>query len=72
MDRVKVPLQVHQGANDRRVARSQSDTLVERMRQLGLTVEYYVYPDEGHGFTRSENEEVAFTRIVAFLRRQTR
>ncbi len=72
VDRVKIPLQVHQGANDIRVLRSQSDALVQRMRQLGLTVEYYVYPDEGHGFSRSENEEVAFTRMVAFLKRQMR
>lgn len=70
VDRIKIPLQVHQGANDRRVPRAQSDRLVKRMRQLGLSVEYYVYPDEGHGFRRFQNERAAFTRMVEFLKRQ--
>jgi dipeptidyl aminopeptidase/acylaminoacyl peptidase len=33
-------------------------------------VEYFVYPDEGHGFTHFENERLAYRRLVAFLRRQ--
>lgn len=68
VDRIRIPLQVHQGANDRRVPRAQSDRLVERMRELGRKVEYFVYPDEGHGFTRFENERASFERMVAFFR----
>jgi dipeptidyl aminopeptidase/acylaminoacyl peptidase len=71
LDRIKIPLQVHQGANDRRVPKAQSDRLVERMRQLGLAPEYYVYPDEGHGFRHIENELSAFTRVFEFLARQS-
>jgi dipeptidyl aminopeptidase/acylaminoacyl peptidase len=70
VDRIRIPLQIHQGANDYRVPRVQSDWLVQRMRGMGHTVEYFVYPDEGHGFTRFENERVAYQRLVAFLRRQ--
>lgn len=70
VDRIRIPLQIHQGANDNRVPRVQSDWLVQRMRGMGHTVEYFVYPDEGHGFTRFENERVAYQRLVAFLRRQ--
>ena len=70
VDRIRIPLQIHQGANDNRVLRVQSDWLVQRMRGMGRTVEYFVYPDEGHGFTRFENERVAYQRLVAFLRRQ--
>jgi dipeptidyl aminopeptidase/acylaminoacyl peptidase len=70
VDRIRIPLQIHQGANDIRVPRVQSDWLVQRMRGMGHTVEYFVYPDEGHGFTRFENERVAYQRLVAFLRRQ--
>ena len=67
--RIRIPLQVHQGANDPRVPRAQSDRLVERMRELGRTVEYSVYPDEGHGFTRLGNERASFERMVAFFKR---
>ena len=67
--RIRIPLQVHQGANDPRVPRAQSDRLVERMRELGRTVEYFVYPDEGHGFTRLGNERASFERMVAFFKR---
>jgi dipeptidyl aminopeptidase/acylaminoacyl peptidase len=72
LDRIRIPLQIHQGANDSRVPRQQSDWLVQHLRQLDLDVEYFVYPDEGHGFTRLENESHAYRRIVAFLRRHTR
>jgi dipeptidyl aminopeptidase/acylaminoacyl peptidase len=67
--RIRIPLQIHQGANDSRVPRAQSDRLVRRMRELGHSVEYFVYPDEGHGFTRRANEALAWERVVAFLRR---
>jgi dienelactone hydrolase len=69
LERIDIPLQVHQGANDRRVPRAQSDKLVKRMQERGLTVEYFVYPDEGHGFTRLENERASFERMVAFFKR---
>ena len=65
-------MQIHQGANDRRVPRAQSDWLVERLRNQGRTVEYYVYADEGHGFNRFENERLAWQRLVAFFNRQLR
>jgi dienelactone hydrolase len=69
-DRIRIPLQIHQGANDIRVPRAQSDWLVQRLRGMGRTVEYFVYPEEGHGFTRFENERLAYQRLVDFLRRQ--
>lgn len=70
VDRIRIPLQIHQGANDSRVPRVQSDRLVRSMRAMGHMVEYYVYPDEGHGFTRFGNERASYQRLVAFLRRQ--
>ena len=69
VDRIRIPLQVHQGANDIRVPRTQSDRMVQRMRRTGRTVEYFVYPDEGHGFTHSGNERLSYQRLIAFLRR---
>ena len=71
VERIRIPVQIHQGANDSRVPRAQADWLVQRMRALGQRVEYYVYPDEGHGFTRVDNEAQAWQRVVRFLRRYT-
>ena len=72
LDRVRIPLQIHQGANDSRVPREQSDWLVQRLRRLGHPVEYFVYPDEGHGFTRLNNEAAAYRRMIRFIKRSMR
>lgn len=71
VDRIKIPLQIHQGANDSRVPRVQSDWLVQRLRELGRNVEYFIYDDEGHGFTRLDNEREAYERMVEFFRRHS-
>jgi dipeptidyl aminopeptidase/acylaminoacyl peptidase len=52
----KAPLLVIQGAKDPRVVKNESDQLVEKLRSLGRTVEYIVFEDEGHGFTKRKNE----------------
>ena len=56
VEQVRAPLLVLQGANDPRVVKSESDQMVEQLRALGREVEYVVFEDEGHGFTRYENE----------------
>jgi len=49
------PLLVGQGANDSRVPQSQSDLIVDVMRKNNSAVTYLLYPDEGHGLMRVEN-----------------
>lgn len=44
VDRIRAPLFIYQGQNDRRVPRAQSDTLVREMRRRGVPVEYMVAP----------------------------
>lgn len=56
VDRIVAPLYVIQGANDPRVVQAESDTIVERLRARGVDVKYDIYPDEGHGFTKVEND----------------
>nr|WP_230416043.1 prolyl oligopeptidase family serine peptidase [Micromonospora tarapacensis] len=55
-DKIRAPLFVIQGANDPRVPRSESDQIVERLRDRGVRVRYDVYSDEGHGFLKRENQ----------------
>lgn len=66
-DRIVRPLLIGQGANDPRVKQSESDQIVAAMEKHGIPVTYVVFPDEGHGFHRPENN-LAFTAIAeAFL-----
>lgn len=62
-DRICRPLLIGQGANDPRVKQSESDQIVAAMETHGIPVTYVVFPDEGHGFARPENN-LAFTAIA--------
>jgi len=64
---IKTPLIVLQGANDPRVLQPESDDIVKAVRANGVPVEYVVFPDEGHGFQKKENELVGYRAILAFL-----
>jgi len=66
-DKIKRPLIVLQGANDPRVIKPESDEIVENIRKRGGTVEYIVFDNEGHGFTKKENEIRAYKAILVFL-----
>ncbi len=68
---ISIPLQVHQGANDIRVPKAQSDLLVSEIKKAGKDVDYFVYDSEGHGFTKFENSKLCFTRITDFFRKQS-
>ena len=66
-DRIRAPLLIGQGANDPRVKQSESEQIVEAMKQLGIPVEYVVYEDEGHGFARPENRLHFYAVAEEFL-----
>ncbi|MBV8477583.1 MAG: S9 family peptidase [Acidobacteria bacterium] len=54
-EQIKAPLLIGQGANDPRVNKAESDQIVAAMRKNHKPVQYYVFPDEGHGFARPQN-----------------
>jgi dipeptidyl aminopeptidase/acylaminoacyl peptidase len=64
-----VPLMVLQGANDPRVLKVESDEIVAAARKKGVPVEYVIFPDEGHGFVKKQNEIRGYTQVLAFLDR---
>ena len=64
-------LLVIQGANDPRVVKSESDQIVERLREKGMDVEYMIFEDEGHGFTKYNNQIKALKRSAEFLLEKT-
>ena len=64
VDNIRAPMLVIQGANDPRVVQAESDQLVERIRENGGEVEYFIDPEEGHGANRRENA-IKWMRMVA-------
>ncbi|GAB3340903.1 S9 family peptidase [Marilutibacter aestuarii] len=66
-DKIDVPLMVLQGANDPRVIKPESDDIVAAVRKSGVPVEYVVFDDEGHGFSKKKNQIEGYGRILAFL-----
>ncbi|NLE35280.1 MAG: S9 family peptidase [Bacteroidales bacterium] len=64
---VKNPVMVLQGANDPRVLQVESDEMVEAIKAAGVPVEYVIFPDEGHGFVKKENEIKGYSQILEFL-----
>jgi dipeptidyl aminopeptidase/acylaminoacyl peptidase len=66
-DQVKHPVMVLQGANDPRVLQIESDEIVEAVKKNNVPVEYVVFPDEGHGFVKKENEIRGYGQILKFL-----
>lgn len=69
-DNIKVPMLVVQGANDPRVLQVESDEIVEAVRKNGVTVDYLVFEDEGHGFSKKANQIATSDSIVTFLDRE--
>lgn len=64
---IKKPLLIGQGANDPRVKQAESDQIVHAMKEKKIPVSYVLFPDEGHGFARPNNN-LAFNAVTeAFL-----
>ncbi len=61
------PLLIGQGANDPRVNQAESEQIVAAMQKHDLPVTYALFPDEGHGFARPENNIAFFALAEAFL-----
>ncbi|NDB40992.1 MAG: S9 family peptidase [Betaproteobacteria bacterium] len=57
------PLLIGQGANDPRVNQAESDQIVQAMQSKGIPVTYVLFPDEGHGFAKPENN-IAFNAMT--------
>lgn len=67
-DAIKVPLLIAQGANDPRVNKAESDQMVEALRKRGISVEYMVKDNEGHGFHNQENRFDFYRAMERFLK----
>jgi dipeptidyl aminopeptidase/acylaminoacyl peptidase len=69
VDNVRCPLLVFQGDNDPRIPREESDQIVDRLRELGRSVEYVTFEGEGHGFTGRDAAQLVHDRTIDFFER---
>jgi dipeptidyl aminopeptidase/acylaminoacyl peptidase len=61
------PLLVVQGDKDARVKKDQSDRIVDELKRRNVPVHYLVLENEGHGFTKTENNLKAYSLTDRFL-----
>lgn len=71
-DKIRCPLLIAQGANDPRVNIAESDQMVEALQKRGISVEYLVKEDEGHGFYNQENQMEFYTKMEQFFEKHLR
>jgi len=67
--KIRRPMAIFQGANDRVVPREQSDAIVQALARKGTPHVYHVYEGEGHGWRKRETIEHFYRTVEEFLRR---
>ncbi len=67
LDKVNAPVQLICGGNDPRCPASESIEARDRLLSFGKTVDFHLYPDEGHAFLKIANQVSAEVQRVAFL-----
>ncbi|MGA7077441.1 MAG: S9 family peptidase [Terriglobales bacterium] len=68
VDRIKAPLYLLAGGNDPRCPKEEAQQVVEAVKKRGGVVEYKIYENEGHGFSKVENQIDAYKRVAEFLK----
>jgi dipeptidyl aminopeptidase/acylaminoacyl peptidase len=68
VDQIKAPLLLLAGGNDPRCPKSETQQVVEAIKKRGGVVDSKVYENEGHGFSKVENQIDAYKRVADFLK----
>jgi len=66
VDRIRTPLLVLQGTEDKVVPRAQADELVEALLRNGVPHAYLLFEGEGHGFRRAESRRRSLEAELSF------
>ena len=69
LDRLSAPILLLQGAEDKVVPPSQTETLADAARAKGLPVAMIMFAGEGHGFRAAETIKAATEAQIDFLSR---
>ena len=69
IDVVITPTIVLHGANDTYVPVVESEQVVENLKERNIPVKYIVFPDEGHGWTKTKNQVISTVAIVNWFKK---
>lgn len=69
VERIQVPVLLAYGQEDSIVDIKQGDRFHKELKRNGKEVKYLVFPDEGHGFFRQENQLKFYSELEKFLDR---
>ncbi|MEZ3116664.1 alpha/beta fold hydrolase [Halobaculum sp. MBLA0147] len=67
VENVQAPLFVLHGENDPRVPVSEAEQIVAELDDRDVPVRKLIFEDEGHGFSKLENQIEAYRAVVGFL-----
>lgn len=70
VDQIQIPLLVAQGANDPRVTLREAEQIVSALQAKGLSYEYLLFEDEGHGLAKPVNRMRFYAAVERFLAAQ--
>ena len=69
IDRIKAPLFLWHGEQDRDTPFSQFESFIDKARKAGIEIESITYPTEGHINKKPENQKDMMERTDKFFRR---
>ena len=67
VDQVTAPTIVLHGANDTNVPVVEAEQVVQSLKQREVPVKYVLFPDEGHGWRKTENRVTSDVEIVKWF-----
>ena len=67
LDQVKSPLMIIQGANDPRVPVGEAIQIQEALQKKNIPSQLIIFPDEGHGSQKKENQALERGHTLQFL-----
>ncbi len=59
---------IYQGENDPRVPLSESEQMLEALKQNAVKVSYVLAKDEGHGLAKKANRDYVLAAMALFLK----
>jgi dipeptidyl aminopeptidase/acylaminoacyl peptidase len=68
VDQIKAPLLLLAGGHDPRCPKEETIQVADEIKKHGGVVDYKIYEDEGHGFSRVENQIDAYQRVANFVK----
>ncbi len=66
--RIKAATIVLHGKNDTNVPVIEAEQVVDNLRKRGIKTEYILFPDEGHGFSKTKNKLKAITEVTKWFK----